>query len=96
MTPRAVVVTVTVAEPLVRVAGLTEQLVPRPTMEQVRFTADAKPFCGETVTTLVYVAVWPALIVCEVVPLEVKVKSGGPVTLKLKGADVPAGSGSTT
>ncbi len=53
MRPRAVVVTVTVAEPLVSDVGLTEQVVARATIAQERFTADANPFCGETVRTFV-------------------------------------------
>ena len=41
------------------------------------------------------VAVWPAVTVCVVVPDEVMEKSGGPVMVKLTGADVPPGGGST-
>jgi hypothetical protein len=94
--PRDVVVTVTVAEPFVSDIGLTEQCVAVATIEQERLTVDANPFCGETVRTFVYVAVAPALTVWEVVPEAAMVKSGGPVTVKLKGTEVPPGAGSTT
>jgi hypothetical protein len=44
----------------------------------------------------VNVAVVPALTLCVVVPEEVMEKSGGPITVKSKGAEVPPGAGSTT
>jgi hypothetical protein len=55
-----------------------------------------KPLRGATVIAFVNIAVCPAFTVCVVVPEDVTEKSGGPVTVKLNGADVPAGAGSTT
>jgi len=82
-----VVVTVTVAEPLVSDVGLTEQCVAVAATAQERLTVEVKPFCGVTVMTLVYVAVAPALTVWEVVPAVASVKSGGPMTVKFTELD---------
>src|SRR5579871_4666855 len=95
MRPRAVVVTVTVAEPLVSVSGLTEQLVSRATIEQDRFTLEVNPVPGDTVTAFVKTAVVPAFTVSVVVPEAVKEKSGGGVTVNVNGAEFPAMAGST-
>ena len=79
MSPRAVVVTVTVAEPLVSEVGLTEQLVALATIAQDRFTLDVKPVPGDMETAFEKTAVAPAFTVCVVVPDEVNEKSGGGV-----------------
>lgn len=98
--PRAVVVTVTVAVPLpeANMLGATVQVVALAEIgrEQDKFTCAEKPLWAATEIALVNVADCPAATVCEVVPDEVMVKSGGGVTVKLKAADVPPGAGSTT
>ena len=98
MRPRAVVVTVTVALPLVSTSGLTVQVVAFAVTgrEQIKLTCAEKPLRSETEMTLVNVAVWPALTVCVAVPVEVMEKSGGGVIVKLNGAEVPPGAASTT
>lgn len=98
MSPFFVVVTVTVAVPLpeVRVLGLTLQVVKDAGVAQIKATWALNPLSGETVMALVNVAVCPALTVTVVVPEVVREKSGGAVTVKLNGADVPPGAGSTT
>src|SRR5260370_42278839 len=82
MRPRAMVVTLTVAEPLpeANMLGVTVHVVVAVAAigrEQDRLTCDAKPFCGVTEIALVNVAVWPAFTVCVVVPVAVTEKSGG-------------------
>ena len=98
--PRAIVVTMTeeVPLPVGNEGGLTEQVVAVAATgrAQVKLTCAEKLFCGAMVSTFENVAGWPAGTVSVVVPEEVIVKSGGPVTVKLKGAEVPAGAGSTT
>ena len=78
--------------------GLTEQVVWLAAYgrEHDRLTCEAKPLCGVTEIVLVKVAVWPAATVCVVLPEEVMEKSGGPVTVKLTGTEVPPGVGSIT
>jgi hypothetical protein len=94
---RAVVVTVTVAEPLLREGGLMEQCVAVAAKEQETLTAAEKPLAGVTVTALMNVAVEPALTVWVVVPELMIEKSGGggAVRVKFTGTDVPPGAGST-
>ena len=98
--PRAMVVTVTVEVPLpeAKEFGATEQVVAVALKgrAQDKLTWAEKPFCAAMEIALVNVAVWPAVTVCVVVPEEVIEKSGGPVTVKLNGAEVPPGAGSTT
>lgn len=96
--PRAVVVTTTFADcPAVSVLGITEQVTACAGRVHVALTDPANPLSAFTVITFVNVAVWPALTVCEAWPAAtLNEKSGGPVTMKLKGADVPAGGASTT
>lgn len=98
MSPPFVVVTVTVAVPLpeANVFGLTLHVVKDAGGPQVKLTWALNPASAETVIALVKVAVWPALTVSVVVPVGVREKSGGAVTVKLDGADVPPGAGSTT
>ncbi len=96
-----VTVTVAVPLPLANIFGLTAQVVWVAAIgsEQDRLTCEANPFCDVTEMALVNVAGWPALTVCVVGPEEVMEKSGGGgggETVKLKGADVPAGGGSMT
>ena len=95
---RAVVDTVTVADWLaISELWLREQVVACAGEVQETATCPVNPFRALTVTTFVNVAVWPAVTVCEPCPAAtVKEKSGGPVTMKLKGAEVPAGGESTT
>lgn len=80
--PRAMVVTLTLAVPLplANTFGFTVQvvLVAAIGREQDKLTGDANPFCAVTEMALVKVAVWPALTVCVVVPVEVMLKSIGP------------------
>ena len=99
--PRAVVVTVTVAEPLPvgNDTGLTEQVVAFAVAgrEQAKLTCAEKPLCAATEIALVNVALWPAATVSDVVPDDVTEKSGGPVTVKFTGAEgVGEGMGLTT
>ena len=96
--PRAVVVTVTLADPgkALMELGLTEQDVALAVREHERLTAEEKPFVEPTETTFVKVAVAPALMVWVVLPEDVMEKSGGPVTVKANGSEVPPGAGSTT
>jgi hypothetical protein len=98
MSPPFVVVTVTVAVPVPdgNVFGLTVQVVKDAGGAQLRFTWELKPLRAATVMAFVNMAEVPALTVCVVVPEEVMEKSGGPVTVKLTGADVPPGGGSST
>jgi hypothetical protein len=95
------VVTVTVALPLpvAKDLGLTEQVVEvaETGSEQDTFTWAEKPDCAAMVIAFVKVAVWPAATVCEVVPVEVIEKSGGPVTVKFTALEeVGVGTGLTT
>jgi hypothetical protein len=96
-----VVVTLTLAVPLpvAKVLGFTAQLVwvAATGSEHDRLTCEEKPLCGVTETALVNMAIWPALMVCGVVPEDEMEKSGGPVTVKFIGAeDVAEGMGLTT
>ena len=97
MSPPFVVATVTVAVPLpeANVFGLTLHVVKDAGGAQLNVTWALNPASGETVIALVKVAVCPALTVTGF-PEEVREKSGGAVTVKLNGAEVPAGDGSTT
>ena len=90
--------TVTVAVPLPEgnELGLTLHVVKDAGGAQLNVTWALKPASGETVIALVNVAVCPAPMVTAVVPEEVREKSGGGVTVKLNGAEVPPGAGSTT
>ena len=99
--PRAVVVTMTEAVPLPvgNAAGLTEHVVAVALKgrAQATLTCAEKPLWAAMEITFVNVAVWPAVMVCVVAPEEVMVKSGGPVTMKLNGAEeVGDGTGLTT
>jgi hypothetical protein len=89
------VVTVTVAEPLPEgnETGLTEQVVAFATTgrEQDKLTWAEKPLWAATEIAFVNVAVWPAETVWEIAPEEVMAKSGGGVTVMLKGRDIPPG-----
>lgn len=98
MSPPFVVLTVTVAVPLAdaNVFGLTLQVVKDAGDAQLNVTCALNPLSAATVMALVNVAVCPALTVTVVVPEVVREKSGGAVTVKLNGADVPPGAGSTT
>ena len=93
-----VTLTLAVPLPLAREFGLTVQVVlaAENGKEQDKLTCDTNPFWAVTEIALVKLPVWPALMVCAVVPVDVMVKSGGGVTVKLKGAEVPPGAGSTT
>jgi hypothetical protein len=97
MSPPFVVDTVTVAVPLpeANIFGLTLQVVKDAGGAQLKLTCALNPASGETVIAFVKVAVCPALT-ATAVPEEVREKSGGAVTVKLKGAEVPPGAGSTT
>lgn len=98
--PRAMVVTVTVAVPLpvANVFGFAAQVVAVAAdgSEQDKLTWAENPLSADTVMAFVNVAVCPAFTVCVVAPEVATEKSGGPVTVKLKGAEVPPGAGSTT
>lgn len=96
--PWAMVVTLTLAVPLplASMFGLTVQVVVEVTeagKEQDKLTCEAKPFCAVTVIELVKLAVWPALTVCVVVPVEVMVKSGVGVKVKFKTLMPPKATG---
>jgi hypothetical protein len=65
-------------------------------VEQLSATAEENPLWPAITIAFVNVAVDPAATVTLVVPVDVIEKSGGAVTAKLNGADVPAGAGSTT
>lgn len=89
--PRAVVVTVTVAEfPGNSDIGLTEQCVAMAGREQDKLTGAEKPPVALTKMTLVKVAVWPALMVAETGPGVEMEKSVEPVTVKFIAFDLPA------
>jgi len=99
--PRTMVVTITVAVALPEGidAGLTEHVVAVAAIgrEQDKLSWAEKPLWAVTEIAFVKVAVWPAVTVWLVEPEEVMEKSGGPVTMKLNGADVVAeGTGLTT
>lgn len=95
---RAIVVTVTLADwPALRTFWLSIHVVAWAGSVHATLTCPVNPFTALTVIALVNVAVFPALTVCEPCPAAtVNEKSGGPVTVRLKGAEVPAGAGSTT
>ena len=62
---------------------MTEQVVAWAGSVHEALTDPANPFTAFTESTLVKVAAWPALTVCEPCPVAtVKEKSGGPVTMK--------------
>ena len=84
-----VTVTVEVPLPEAKALGLTAQVVfvAATGREQDRLTWAEKPLSGETVMTFVNAAVWPALMVCVVVPEEAIEKSGGAVTVSVKLAE---------
>jgi hypothetical protein len=93
-----VTITLAVPLPLANMFGFTVQVVWDAAIgrEHDRVTCEEKPFWAATEIALVNVAVWPALTVCVVAPVDVTAKSGGGVTVKLAGAEVPPGDGSTT
>jgi len=92
--PRTVVVTVTDAGPLPDGSefGLTlhDVAVAFGGIEHVNATAAENPLCAATLIAFVNVAVVPAGTVTLVVPTDVIVKSGGPVTVKFTAFEVPA------
>lgn len=94
---RAVVVTETLAVPLplANTFGFTVQvvLVAAIGREQDKLTGDANPFCAVTEMALVKVAVWPALTVCVVVPVEAMAKSAVGVKVKFKTLMPPRATG---
>ena len=96
--PRAMVVTCTdaVPAPVGKLFGTTLQVTAFAGSEQLNATLDEKLFSARIDIALVKFAVVPAGTVKLVVPLDATEKSGGPVTMKSTGADVPAGTGSTT
>jgi hypothetical protein len=91
-----VTVTLTLPLPVAREGGLTVQVVAVAGGGQEKLTGDEKPPIAATEIALGNVAGWPAETVCEVVPVEVMEKSGGTVTVKLKGLEIPPGGGSNT
>jgi hypothetical protein len=98
--PRTVVFTITDAVPLPdgNEFGFTlqEVAVAFVGIVHVNATAAENPFCAATLIAFANVAVVPAGTVTLVVPTEVIEKSGGPVTVKFIGTEVPPGGGSTT
>src|SRR5258708_29542234 len=82
--------------PLGSVLGVTLQVAAFAGSEQLNATLDEKLFKAAIDIAFVKFAVVPAGTVKLVVPLEATEKSGGPVTMKLNGADVPPGAGSMT
>lgn len=90
-----VTLTVAVPLPLATILGFTVQvaLAAATGKEQDKLTGEAKPFCGVTEIELVKVAVWPAVTVCAVVPVEVMAKSGLGVKVKFKTLLPPRATG---
>ena len=93
-----VTLTLTVPLPLASMFGLTVHVVAVAATgrEQDKLTCDEKPLFAVTEIAFVKLAVCPAGIVCVVIPEDVIEKSGGSVTVKLTGDDVPPGVGSIT
>ena len=88
-----VTLTLAVPLPLASILGFTVHVVwvAATGREQDKLTCEAKPFCAAIEIAFVNVAVVPALTDCVVVPVEDMEKSGGPVSVKLNGAEVPPG-----
>src|SRR5258708_17262869 len=82
--------------PLGSVLGVTLQVTAFAGSEQPNATLDEKLFSAAIDIALVKSAVVPAGTVKLVTPLEATEKSGGPVTMKLNGKDVPPGYASIT
>ena len=87
--------TLAVPLPLASMAGVTVQFVLDAAggREQDRLTCEAKPFCAAIETALVKVAVWPAVTVCVVAPVEAMAKSGAGVKVKFKTLLPPKATG---